>query len=97
MKKIIAGILFLIAVLVIAPKFIKPKDLHFHAGFQVYVDDKLQDFSDNKYMDETPCTKNGKPLPDVKVDDQLEKAHMHDHKGYIVHVHRKGSNWSDLF
>lgn len=75
----------------------KPEPIHIHAGFQVYKDEKLQDFSDFKYMHELPCTVNGKPVEGAKVDEQKEKAHLHDQTGDVVHVHRKGARWSDLF
>ena len=28
---------------------------------------------------------------------QLEKAHLHDMIGDVVHVHYKGTRWKDLF
>lgn len=30
-------------------------------------------------------------------DEQIEKAHLHDGIGDVVHVHRLGATWSDLF
>src|ERR1700730_17097255 len=101
MKKIIiAFLIFAIlaatAVIILPKTILKPKPVHFHAGFQVYVDDKLQDFSDFKYMHEAPCTVNGKPLTNNHVDEQIEKAHLHDQIGDVVHVHRLGATWSDL-
>jgi hypothetical protein len=74
------------------------KDIHYHAGFQVYIDGKLQDFSGNEYMHETPCTVDGKPVENSEhADEQLEKAHLHDHTGDVAHVHREGAVWGDLF
>lgn len=101
MKKIlIALVVVLILVIIgyfILPRFISPKDkVHYHAGFQVYVDDKLQDFSDWKYMHEKPCSVDGKPI-DSHEDEQIEKAHLHDQTGDVVHVHREGAKWKDLF
>jgi hypothetical protein len=96
--KIGIGIVILIAGTVILQKtIIKPKDVHFHAGFQVYVDDKLQNFSDFAYMHEKPCTVNGKPLPGSNTNEQEEKAHLHDQIGDVVHVHRESATWNDLF
>ncbi|HSW48045.1 MAG TPA: hypothetical protein VLG67_03090 [Candidatus Saccharimonadales bacterium] len=99
MKKIVLAVLILLIGIgvVLSQTVFKSKPVHFHAGFQVYVDDKLQSFSDFKYMDETPCTKNGKPLPDVHEDEQMEKAHLHDQIGDVVHVHRENATWGDLF
>ena len=69
-----------------------PKKVHFHAGFQVYDDGKLQDFSDVKYMDLEPCTQNN-----LNADEQEAKAHLHEGVGDVVHVHRLGAMWNDLF
>lgn len=73
------------------------KHIHIHAGFQVYKDGKMVDFSGQKYMHETPCTVDGKPIEQYEVDEQMEKAHLHDQTGDVVHVHRKGARWNDLF
>lgn len=73
-----------------------PKKVHYHAGFQVYAGKKLQDFSNQKYMKEVPCTVNGgKENHDEDI--QLEKAHLHDKVGNVVHVERAGAKWKDLF
>lgn len=71
----------------------KPKEVHFHAGFQVYSDNALVDFSDLKYMNIEPCTDHAAK----DEDEQLEKAHLHDGVGDVVHVHRNGATWADLF
>lgn len=67
-------------------------EVHYHAGFQVYVDNVKQDFSDFKYMKIEPCGTDHS-----EGDEQLEKAHLHDNVGDVVHVHRDGAKWSDLF
>lgn len=73
----------------------KPEEkIHYHAGFMVYVDGKREDFSDIKYMDIEPCNAPGH---EIKEDDQLEKAHLHDNIGDVVHVHRDNAKWKDLF
>lgn len=68
------------------------KEVHYHAGFQIYVDGKLQDFSGAKYMLVKPC---GKEEQDEN--EQLEKAHLHDGVGDVVHVEAEGVKWGDLF
>lgn len=73
--------------------FAKPQTVHFHAGFQVYIDGKLQNYSNQKYMSLLPC---GKVYSDPSLE-QLEKAHLHNQVGDVVHVHRNGATWQDLF
>lgn len=95
-KKIILGSIFCVVLFVIGFLWaMKPTTLQkydIHAGFQVYVDGKLQDFSDMKYMDVTPCESFFH-----RKSDQLEKAQLHDNVGNVVHVHRKDAVWGDLF
>ncbi len=70
------------------------KHVHYHAGFQVYVNGKQVDFAKPEYMHEKPCTvaKNVE-----HEDEQIEKAHLHELVGDVVHVHREPVYWSDLF
>lgn len=75
----------------------KPKvseDIHYHAGFIVYVDGVRQDYSDYKYMNFTPCTEHA--VKKSREEEQIEKAHLHDGVGDVVHVHRNGAKWGDL-
>ena len=68
---------------------------HYHAGFVVYQDGVKQDYSGYQYMNYTPCSEH-----DVKksaAEEQMEKAHLHDGVGDVVHVHREGAVWGDLF
>lgn len=100
--KLALGIFFVVLIGVVwyalSQTVFKPKPVHYHAGFQVYVNDKLQSFSGNQYMHEKPCVlSNGQSTADTDEDDQGEKAHLHDHIGDVVHVHRNGAMWSDLF
>lgn len=69
------------------------KKVHYHAGFIVFQDGKKIDFSDIKYMDLEPCTKGNQKTGD----DQLEKAHLHDNVGDVVHIEAPGAVWGDLF
>lgn len=69
--------------------------VHYHAGFVVYIDGVKQDYSDYKYMNWKPCTQvQGETTEE---DEQIEKAHLHDSVGDVVHVEQAGSVWGDLF
>lgn len=70
--------------------------IHYHAGFLVYVDNELQDFADLKYMKQDPCGDKHE-VTDSPEEEQLEKAHLHDVNGDVVHVHREHATWADLF
>lgn len=72
------------------------KTVHFHAGFQVYKEGALVDFSGLRYMHEKPCTTDGSES-EKHEDEQIEKAHLHDRVGDVVHVHKEHVKWSDLF
>lgn len=81
-----------------SPQSESDKEIHYHAGFLVYVDGTLQDFSDFQYMHIEPCeTEEQENPPDEKENEQLEKAHLHDNIGNVVHVHRVNALWQDLF
>jgi hypothetical protein len=101
-KKLLFGIGTLLvlataAIIILPQTILKTEPVHIHAGIHVYKDNKLQDFSDFKYMHEMPCTIDGKPIEGAVHDEQLEKAHLHDQNGDVVHVHRRGAKWGDLF
>ncbi|GAB4027829.1 MAG: hypothetical protein Fur0011_6720 [Candidatus Microgenomates bacterium] len=69
--------------------------VHYHAGFKVYIDNQLQDYSGYQYMNYTPCSQHDKKKSPEE--EQMEKAHLHDGVGDVVHVHREGAIWGDLF
>jgi hypothetical protein len=98
MKKILLIVLILIGLGIggyfYYVNFFKQKEVHYHAGFRVYVDGKQVDFTALKYMSVAPCTTEGAKLPE---DDQEEKAHLHDFVGDVVHVERSNAVWGDLF
>jgi hypothetical protein len=103
MKKVllvIGSIIFIFLILIVGFKFfnkiVSPQKIHYHAGFIVFKDDKKINFSDYKYMYEKPCTINGKENEENE-NDQLEKAHLHDSVGDVVHIERKGATWEDFF
>lgn len=94
---LIFSFIALIVVLVVALIY-KPtdaEDVHFHAGFVVYIDDVKQDYSDYKYMNFVPCSEHSQKK--TAKQEQIEKAHLHDGVGDVVHVHRDGAVWGDLF
>jgi hypothetical protein len=95
---IIWGLILIIAAgfLILPRTILKPESIHIHAGFQVYNNENKVDFSNFQYMHEMPCTVNGKPI-EGRRDEQLEKAHLHDQVGDVVHVHRKNAKWEDFF
>ena len=73
------------------------EEIHYHAGFQVYKDNELVDFTDSKYMNFRPCSE-GEDHHDLSPEEeQIEKAHLHDNIGDVVHVHLDGAIWQDLF
>lgn len=95
---------FLLVLLVAVGAFfvLKPqplKKVHYHAGFQVYKDDLLVDFSDLKYMHIRPCNdedEKEEKYVDPK-EEQTEKAHLHDSVPDVVHAHVDSGKWKDLF
>src|SRR5258706_10677792 len=100
MKKIqLLSLIFIVAIAISSVYFLifrKPaKEIHYHAGFLVYVDGQLQDFTPSKYMETQPCYTNKVKHPPE--DNQKEKAHLHDGIGDVVHVHRANTTWGDLF
>ncbi len=74
---------------------ISDEHVHYHAGFRVYLDGKLQDYSGYQYMNFVPCSEHG--AKKSSAEEQIEKAHLHDGVGDVVHTHRTGAVWGDLF
>ncbi len=70
--------------------------IHYHAGFAVFNNNQKIDFSNIKYMYEKPCTLTGKAT-ETDSNNQLEKAHLHDQVGDVVHIEQAGALWKDLF
>jgi hypothetical protein len=87
-----AGLLGL--VLVIPPYQEEVTHPHIHAGFLIYRDNRLIDFSDAKYMHVEVCSED--PSHSA-TNEQIEKAHLHNLVGDVVHVHRTNAVWGDLF
>lgn len=71
-------------------------EVHCHAGFQIYVDGVKQDFNDSRYFHYQLCGRTDET--DLSpAEEQIEKAHLHEGASEIVHVHRDGATWGDLF
>lgn len=78
-----------------APVEVKSEeDVHYHSGFIVYYEGGRVDFTDWRYMHIEPCGEEHEEGPEAE---QEEKAHLHDEVGDVVHVHRNGAVWRDLF
>lgn len=74
----------------------KTPGVHYHAGFVVFQNNKKVDLSDNQYMYFSACSVNNKQDASV-INGQIEKAHLHENIGDLVHVEAKGAIWKDLF
>ncbi len=82
--------------LMLKNKYFPPKPIHYHAGFIVINNNKLEDFSSIKYMHTKPCGEEENSEHTAE-EEQIEKAHLHDYVGDVVHVHRVNATWKDLF
>lgn len=96
---IIIGLLIVVSIPVFTNlrKDTPTKKTHYHAGFVVFKDNNQIDFSDFKHMVIKPCTVDNKDKKESREDDQIEKVHLHDLVGDVVHVERENAKWSDLF
>jgi hypothetical protein len=91
MKKMLSGLILLFTLGAGCSSNTKPvahDEVHYHAGFQIYVDDVLQDFSAMEYMELAPCGP-GEVAEDATV-------HLHNSVGDVVHVHHDGMTWNNL-
>lgn len=91
-----AYLLIVISTFLVSKSLFLPFKTHYHAGFVVFQDNKKLDFSDNKYMYIKPCLLNPNHNDEAK-NIQLEKAHLHENVGDLVHVEASGAYWKDLF
>ena len=73
------------------------EEVHLHAGFLVYKDNTLRDFSSFEFQNFVPCSEDAHDETNDPAHEQLEKAHLHDRVGNVVHVHRSNAMWGDLF
>lgn len=97
MRKVVI-LLTSVAVIFLFKHYNRPdseESVHYHAGFRVYIDGTLQDYSDYTYMNFVPCSEHEEKK--TPAEEQMEKAHLHDGVGDVVHTHRSGATWGDLF
>lgn len=94
---VLISAVFAVSIILLFKEHTKLTKTHYHAGFQVYIDGKLQNFSDTKYMKVTPCSVNESKSSLTPEEEQLDKAHLHDNDGNVSHSHLKPAYWKDLF
>ncbi len=68
------------------------KEVHLHAGFKIYSENQLLDFSGAEYVYFSPCGLDDKT--EIRVED---KVHLHNNDGDIAHIHAEGVTWVNLF
>ncbi len=67
-----------------------PKHTHYHANWSVWVNGQQQTFQDPSfYEEEISCTNSNDADP-------KERAHMHDSKYDVIHVHADGVTWNQF-
>lgn len=69
------------------------EEVHYHAGFRIYLNNVLVDFSKPEFMHLEPC---GEEEAHEERNDPRERAHLHDLIGDVVHVHSETAIWRDL-
>lgn len=68
-----------------------PKDVHYHANFAVYVDDKQEQFSNPLLYEEiSECSISTEKKPG-------ERAHLHENIKDVVHVEDSAVTWGNFF
>ena len=92
---LILGILLLSALVYFFYPKQKKAAPHYHAGFYVYADGALLDFSGNEHMHTTYCEFDS--ASNNTFDSSDEKAHLHNNVGDVIHIHKVGVKWIDLF
>lgn len=82
---------------VVWEKVIPHEKTHYHAGFIVVKDNQIVDFAKPEFMSFTPCVVTGVKEEETPEQTQIEKAHLHDEIGDVVHVEEDNAKWGDLF
>lgn len=71
--------------------------VHYHAGFQVYVNDELQDFSNFKFMTVEPCNVDEENEgADASLGQSEETVDLHNGVGEVIHVHAPNMTWRNV-
>lgn len=78
-------------------KVIPHEKTHYHAGFIVIKDNQIVDFSKPEFMSFTPCVVAGAKEEETPEQLQIEKAHLHDEIGDVIHIEEDNAKWGDLF
>lgn len=68
-------------------------NFHYHTGFRVVVDGKLQNYDGGDYMHFTPCG----IAPSKSLTDPFERIHLHNYIGDVAHVHAEVVTWREFF
>ncbi len=66
---------------------------NYHAEFQVYIDGEKKDLSTLDYMYFAPCRVYDFGERELE---EIDRAHLHDYVGDVVHVHDDGVTWRVL-
>ncbi len=66
---------------------------HYHAEFQVYIDGEKKDLSTLDYMYFAPCRVYDFGERELE---EIDRAHLHDYVGDVVHLHDDGVTWRVL-
>jgi len=66
---------------------------HHHAEFQVYIDGERRDLAGLDYMYFAPCRVYDFGERELE---EIDRAHLHDYVGDVVHVHDDGLTWRVL-
>ena len=70
---------------------VQKKEVHYHANFAVFVDGERLPFDSFMFYEEVQSC-GGDQLDNPKI-----RAHMHDQKNYLVHVHDNSVTWGHFF
>lgn len=70
----------------------KPESVHYHANFQVFVNNQREQFADPMLYEESgaACSEEKQMTP-------MERAHMHDNINDVVHVEDHAVTWGQFF
>ena len=94
-KTVVFGLGIFLGVLLLAAYRVatyEEKHTHYHANFALYINGKREEFKAPKYYQEVAVCKSGH-----EVSNPQERAHMHDNKNSLVHVHDHAVTWGQFF